>query len=47
MNDQRVSGEVLGRIGALLVEVHGQQDGPGQGQAELYEVCDHNSAESG
>ena len=29
VNDQRVSGEVLGRIGALLVEVHGQQDDRG------------------
>ncbi len=29
VNDQRVSGDVLGRIGALLVEVHGQQDDRG------------------
>lgn len=29
VNDQRVSGEVLGRIGAALVEVHGQQDDRG------------------
>ena len=29
INDQRVSGEVMGRIGALLVEVHGQQDDRG------------------
>lgn len=29
VNDQRVSGEVLGRIGAMLVEVHGQQDDRG------------------
>jgi len=29
VNDQRVSGAVLARIGALLVEVHGQQDDRG------------------
>ena len=29
VNDQRVSGDVLGKIGALLVEVHGQQDDRG------------------